>query len=98
MKYDVNDAHRYCSNHKPELENDRICGCFDCCRIFSPSEIREWIIADTPIDWRGTAICPYCDDDAVIGESSGYPITPEFLEQMHNRWCRSTANREDGPD
>ena len=34
----------------------------------------------------GTAICPYCGVDAVIGESSGLPITKTFLEKMHNKW------------
>ena len=34
----------------------------------------------------GTAICPYCGVDAVIGESSGVSITKEFLERMHNKW------------
>lgn len=79
-------AHRFCSNHMPELKKDRVCGCFDCLRIFSPREINEWIICG-PADKRGTAICPYCSDDSVIGESSGYPITIEFLKEMHQYWC-----------
>lgn len=79
-------AHKFCSNHKPELEKDSVCGCFCCLEIFHPSEITEWIIEDTKIDWRGTAICPYCSVDSVIGESSGYPITKEFLEKMQEYW------------
>ena len=46
MKYNAVKAHWYCSNHKPELEKDRVCGCFDCLKIFDPSEIEEWIIED----------------------------------------------------
>lgn len=84
--YDLEDAHRFSSNHKPELEKDRVCGCFYCMKIFSPSEIQEWVIAGTPIDWRGTALCPYCGIDSVNGESSGYPITPEFLKAMYRKW------------
>ena len=87
MKYDLVKAHGYCSNHKPELEQDRICGCFDCLNIFSPSEITEWVIERTKIDWRGTAICPHCGDDTVIGESSGFPITKKFLKEMNRYWC-----------
>ena len=79
-------AHKFSSNHKPELEKDRLCGCFYCLRIYSPSEIKEWLVEETAIDWRGTAICPYCDVDSVIGESSGYPITREFMEEMHQVW------------
>lgn len=89
MKYSkkqLERAHLYSSNHKPELEKDSICGCFDCLTIFHPSEIKEWVIASTPIDWRGTAICPYCGVDAIIGESSGLPIEKEFLAAMHEHW------------
>lgn len=78
-------AHYFSSNHKPELEKDRACGCFYCLRIFAPSQIEEWII-DQRGDPRGTAICPYCGVDAIIGESSGYPITREFLEKMKEYW------------
>ena len=83
---DLEDAHKYSSNHKPELEKDSVCGCFWCMRIYSPTEIEDWIIADNKIDRRGTAICPYCGVDSVIGESSGYPITKEFLVEMNKRW------------
>ena len=86
MKYNVDAAHWFSSNHKPELEKDHICGCFYCLKIFNPSEIKEWIIERTPIDWRGTALCPYCEIDSVIGESSGFPITDGFLSAMHERW------------
>ena len=79
-------AHKFSSNHKPELEKDRLCGCFYCLRIYSPSEIKEWLVEETAIDWRGTAIYPFCDVDSVIGESSGYPITREFMEEMHQVW------------
>lgn len=79
-------AHAFSGNHKPELQRDRICGCFYCLKIFSPSEIEEWLIEDNRVDKRGTAICPHCGIDSVIGESSGYPITKEFLQKMHARW------------
>lgn len=85
-KYDLELAHKFCSNHKPELEKDRMCGCFYCLKIFNPAEIKEWIVDDNPIDRRGTALCPYCGIDSIIGESSGFPITRKFLEAMYERW------------
>lgn len=85
-KYDVKRAHYFSNNHRPELENDNMCGCFCCLKIFTPKQIEEWVVVGTPADWRGTAICPYCDVDAVIGESSGYPITKEFLKEMNLYW------------
>ncbi len=35
-----------------------------------------------------TAFCPFCGVDSVIGESSGYPITKEFLEKMKEWWFK----------
>lgn len=74
-------AHEYSSNHKEQLLNDKKCGCFYCLRIFNANEIEDWIE-----DNSGTAICPYCGIDSVIGESSGYPITKEFMEKMREYW------------
>ena len=70
-------AHEFSSDHKEQILKDEKCGCFFCLRIFNPNEIVDWIE-----DEKGTAICPYCDIDSVIGESSGYPITKEFLKKM----------------
>lgn len=86
LSMDAYQAHRCSNNHKPELEKDSICGCFCCGKIFSPSEIEEWIIVNNPCDKRGTAICPHCSVDSVIGESSGYPITDEFMKAMNTIW------------
>ena len=80
------DAHGYSNNHMEALKRDRKCGCFYCLTVFDPAEIKAWIVADNPCDQHGTAVCPYCGIDAVIGESSGYPITREFLSSMHRLW------------
>lgn len=78
---DIIAAHKFCTNNKISLQKDKVCGCFYCLKIFSPNEI-EGYIEDT----SGTAICPYCGIDSVIGESSGYPVTYDFLEQMKKYW------------
>lgn len=79
-------AHEFSSGHKAALERDRVCGCFYCLKIFSPSEIDTWLFGDNPCDRDGTAVCPYCGVDAVIGESSGFPVTEEFLGEMRRVW------------
>ena len=86
IKDDYLVAHRFSSGHMETLKKDRVCGCFYCLRIFNPSEIEEWIIDDNPIDKDGTAICPHCGIDSVIGESSGFPITTDFLRGMKKCW------------
>ncbi len=79
---DYIEAHNYCSDHKKKLIKDKKCGCFYCLTIFNPQEITEWIDDDK------TAVCPYCDIDSVISESSGYPITKEFLIKMNSYWFK----------
>ena len=74
-------AHRFSINNEPMLRGDKRCGCFYCLRTFDPSEIYEWIEDD-----EKTALCPYCGIDSVIGESAGYPLTRDFLEEMNRYW------------
>jgi len=79
---DIIQAHKYSSNHHTSLLKDNMCGCFHCLIIFPPFEITDWIQ-----EMEGkTALCPYCGIDSVIGESSGYPITKDFLRQMNLHW------------
>ena len=74
-------AHEFSSNHKARLLQDETSGCFYCLAIFKPQEIEDWVA-----DISGTAICPYCGIDSIIGESSGFPITKEFLKKMKSYW------------
>ena len=84
---DYKNIYRKSTNHKKQLEKDRICGCFCCEMIFHPSEIEEWCPEKMDRE-EVTAICPYCDVDAVVGESSGYKITKELLRKLNKRWFR----------
>ena len=89
---DVIKAHKYCIRNKIALGASRSCGCFRCLSIFSPEEISDWIIernffdADWKRDELSTARCPYCGTDSVIGDSSGFAITTEFLGEMEKYW------------
>ena len=78
---DYISAHQFCTNNRKQLENDSVCGCFYCRKIFNPAEITEWLS-----ETSGTALCPYCGVDAIIGEGSGFPITYEFLQEMNQYW------------
>lgn len=75
------EAHKFSINNKENLLKDRVCGCFYCLKVFSPNKIKDWLK-----DTKGTALCPYCGVDAIIGESSGFPVTTEFLSKMNEYW------------
>ncbi|WP_430487454.1 cytoplasmic protein [Priestia flexa] len=77
----LNEAHFYSSFNRTSLERDYICGCFYCLKIFNPKEIEEWEGKK-----EDTALCPYCGIDSIIGQSSKFPITKDFLEEMNQKW------------
>ena len=80
-------AHRHSIVHHDEVPRSERCGCFYCLAVFPPAEIEEWL-QERLVDGREgrTALCPHCGIDAVIGSASGYSITPEFLQRMHDYW------------
>ena len=73
-------AHKHSIDHRGEIEASEICGCFHCRKIFPPPEIEEWT------DDGGTALCPNCGIDSVIGSRSGNRITMRLLREMHRKW------------
>jgi len=78
---DVIAAHEHSSRHRAELKASDRCGCFYCLAIFAPTEIESWLE-----EGDGTALCPRCSIDSVIGSASGYPVTRELLGRMHSHW------------
>jgi len=81
MPADYIEAHKFSSGNREQLLRDERCGCFYCLAVFSPREIERWLK-----EGPGTAVCPHCGIDAVIGEGSGFPVTREFLEKMKGQW------------
>lgn len=79
-KKTLKDAHDHSNDTKSEFYKSKNAGCFSCEKIFKPEEVIDWISGDF------CAECPYCGIDSVIGDSSGYAITPEFLEEMNEHW------------
>lgn len=89
VKNDEIEAHYYSSNNKPALLKDKKCGCFYCLEIFTTDKIEEYLEFDNTCDIKGTAICPFCGIDSILPESSGYPLTKEFLAKMKKYWFES---------
>jgi hypothetical protein len=80
---DLLESHKRSSRHRAEVLASRECGCFYCLRTFPPDDIAEWI------DGGGTALCPTCGIDAVIGSGSGCPVGDGgFLRRMHDFWFK----------
>jgi len=79
----LKSAHKHSIFHKKEIMQSRLCGCFNCLRMFQPDEIFNWCDEDNP---KGsTAMCPFCYIDYVIGSKSGFPVDdPDFLEEMYS--------------
>ena len=71
--------HRHTRANRMELEASEVCGCIACERIYFPSEVVRWLE-------DGTALCPHCGVDAVVGSASGIPIMPGVLRRAHERW------------
>jgi hypothetical protein len=78
-------AHKRSSRHRAEIEASTVCGCFCCMKTFAPADIQEWIDTSNLVSAQ-TALCPHCGIDSVIGDKSGFAITPEFLAEMNKAW------------
>lgn len=82
-EYDA--AHQYSSNHRKQIEDSELCGCFYCLEVYSLSKITEWVDEDEN-EVGQTALCPYCGIDSVIGSASGVPLNRVFLSSMQQVW------------
>ena len=70
-------ARIHAQRHRSELLASKTCGCFFCFQQFPATEITKWI------DGNQTALCPRCGIDAIVGSSSGFVISDNFLRRMH---------------
>ncbi len=77
----LDEVAKHSLRNKAELMKSKVCGCYYCLTIFSPTEFGE----DDWIPGENTALCPHCMVDSVIGDASGYAITKELLEKLHKR-------------
>lgn len=66
-------------NNRGALLDSKECGCFFCLKIFSPAQIQSWLNEET-------ALCPYCNVDAVIPESYDYELDDSLLLAMKEYW------------
>lgn len=79
---DILDAHHKSGTLKDYVKDSQICGCFYCEKIYRTKEAIQNVESWAPEHM----ICPFCGIDAVLCDTSGYPITLEFLHKMKLFW------------
>lgn len=100
---DLLAAHGHLTNNRAEIDASRLCGCCSCTEIFETEEITAWTGLDTSSFDNadeveaGTAVCPRCGAEALLGDRAGFPITTDFLNRMFQAWFQRTIIRKPGP-
>jgi hypothetical protein len=77
--------------NRAEILASDSCGCLNCLSIFPPDEIRDWVEDDHPAHHANaeqTALCPHCGESMVLGDHSGYRISPAFLDSLRSKMGR----------
>ena len=82
----LRDAHLHTSHNRGEIERSMMCYCISCQTFFKPEEVVDYA------DSGATAICPYCDCDAVIADGSGVKMTDRLLAVLHKRYFDFSTN------
>lgn len=84
----LRDAHVTCYENRELIDKSLLCACFHCKQYFPPDRIVSWTDDDE------TALCPYCDIDAVLGDAGGFELTSAFIDQMYQYWFESEVSDE----
>ncbi len=79
-EFELEGFHKYSVKHRQQVMSSEVCGCFYCCKLFSPDTVTQWT------DHEQTALCPLCNIDAVLPGCNFDEITEELLQQMHEFW------------
>ena len=73
-------APKLAMHNKALLEKVSECVCYYCCKVYQPSEIKEWV------DKNDTALCPHCGIDAVLPVYEEGEKDISFLTKMNKYW------------
>ncbi len=93
VKGALNEIYKHSFDNKAEIERSQACYCIYCKEEFSSGEIKNWVVngrQGKPLRRNAipeeTALCPKCGIDSVIGDASGYEMTPALIHAMHEFW------------
>jgi hypothetical protein len=76
-------AHGASMHNQSKVQASGNCGCFYCLEVFPASQVHMFVPERRGED---TALCPKCEIDSVLPDAGEFPITGDFLQQMHDRW------------
>lgn len=76
----IDEAIKYATSNEKEIQKSKIAGCYFCLRVYPASEITD---EDYLVEER-TAMCPHCQVNAVLPDTSGFELSTETLEKIHN--------------
>jgi len=100
---DLMAAYRHTTKNRADIEASTHCGCCYCMQTFPAGEIVAWAgldfsqLENPDAADAETAVCPRCGSEAVLGDKSGFAITPHFLGQMNEAWFQRTIVRRPAP-
>ena len=83
-KPDPVEEHKASAFHREAVLAAEQVGCFTCVKIYSPSEIDDWVDSDESGVGQ-TAMCARCGIDSVIPMRPG--LDQAFLSRMRREWC-----------
>jgi hypothetical protein len=88
--HDRKKVEEHTKHNEREILASETCGCISCSAMFKPEEVTAWqdAVEDAEHPERHvdrTAMCPHCGDAFVLGDNSGYKITPAYLDAMRMR-------------
>ena len=84
------NAGRFSNNRRSDLIRCSLCGCYKCETLFMANDI-QW---KKTYDMADKAVCPFCGSDAILGESSSYPLNKEFLKAMKKYYFPPLKQRD----
>lgn len=75
------EIHALSRNNAKLIKKSKQVGCFYCLKIYQAKEVKNY-----RENANKSAICIYCNIDALIPDSFGIELTEAFLKAMRNRW------------
>jgi hypothetical protein len=82
-------AHENVFSNKKEVQRSELCGCFHCFKKFTPDKIVKWELKGE------AAVCPFCQESAVLGNKSGFSLDRRFLKRMKEHWFKKIPHSDD---